>query len=336
MHGVVGDFERNLRGSPRAGGDSSRSLARRSAISRARSARAFSALHGLFGTGEALLLGADLVKDPARLRPHNDPRGVTAEFNCNVLHVINRELGGDFDVERFEHVARWDAENEWIEMLRGSDVDQRVRVDALDLEVEFAAGEEMRTETSDKFRRQGLQAELDSAGFELAHWWEDLDGRLRPLAVVLGGRDAGRRTRRRLRRRGVRRRNEPGLDGDFQPTLVERALVGGECTYWACMPSKTLLRAPELLAAARQAPGAIEAVSGALDVERVFWWRDQVVEGYADEGHGEWLAGRDTALVRGNATVKAPGVLDVGGREVPYDKLVVATGLHPRRLLWTG
>ena len=119
------------------------------------------------------------------------------------------------------------------------------------------------------------------------------------------------------------------LDAGLQVTLVERALVGGECTFWACMPSKTLLRAPELLAAARQAPGLAEAVTGELDLDRVFWWRDQVVEGYDDEGHGSWLADRHTALVRGDAVVKAAGVLDVGGREVLYDKLVVATGSRP-------
>jgi pyruvate/2-oxoglutarate dehydrogenase complex dihydrolipoamide dehydrogenase (E3) component len=137
--------------------------------------------------------------------------------------------------------------------------------------------------------------------------------------VVLGGGSAGEAFVGALRR----------LDGDVEMTLVERALVGGECTYWACMPSKTLLRAPELLAAARQAPGAAEAASGALDVERIFWWRDQVVDGYEDEGHGEWLADRDTELVRGDATVAAPGVLEVDGRELAYDKLVVATGSRP-------
>ena len=91
-------------------------------------------------------------------------------------NVVNRELGGDFDPARFTHVARWDTENEWIEMLLRSDVDQRVRVADLELEVGFAAGEEMRTEISDKFRRFGLEMELRNAGFELAHWWEDPDG----------------------------------------------------------------------------------------------------------------------------------------------------------------
>ena len=137
--------------------------------------------------------------------------------------------------------------------------------------------------------------------------------------VVLGGGSAGEAFVGAMSR----------LEGDFEVTLVERALVGGECTYWACMPSKTLLRAPEVVAAARQAPGAAEAMTGDLDIERIFWWRDQVVEGYQDEGHGEWLADRATTLVRGDATVKTPGVLDVGGRELPYDKLVIATGSRP-------
>jgi pyruvate/2-oxoglutarate dehydrogenase complex dihydrolipoamide dehydrogenase (E3) component len=137
--------------------------------------------------------------------------------------------------------------------------------------------------------------------------------------VVLGGGSAGEAFVGALRR----------LDADVEITLVERALVGGECTYWACMPSKTLLRAPEVLAAVRLAPGAAEAISGALDLERVFWWRDQVVDGYEDEGHGTWLADRGTELVRGNAVVREPGVVDVEGRELRYDGLVVATGSRP-------
>jgi pyruvate/2-oxoglutarate dehydrogenase complex dihydrolipoamide dehydrogenase (E3) component len=137
--------------------------------------------------------------------------------------------------------------------------------------------------------------------------------------VILGGGSAGEAFVGALSR----------LDGDFETTLVERALVGGECTYWACMPSKTLLRAPEVLAAARQAPGAAETAVGALDLQRIFWWRDQVVESYDDGGHGTWLSERGTALVRGDARVAAPGVLEVEGRELPYDKLVIATGSRP-------
>lgn len=137
--------------------------------------------------------------------------------------------------------------------------------------------------------------------------------------VVLGGGSAGEAFVAALRR----------LDADVEITLVERGLVGGECTYWACMPSKTLLRSPELLAAARLAPGAAEAITGALDLERIFWWRDQVVDGYDDEGHGVWLADRGIELIRGEARVASPGIVEVDGRELHYDSLVVATGSRP-------
>jgi L-histidine Nalpha-methyltransferase len=178
VHGVVGDFEHHLvwlpEGRRRLFAFLGSSIGNLTGEQRA---QFLDTLHGLLGTGEALLLGADLVKDPAQLElAYNDSRGITAEFNRNVLSVINRELGGDFDPGRFTHVARWDAENEWIEMLLRSEVDQRVRVAAVELEVDFAAGEELRTEISDKFRRSGLETELGSAGFELAHWWEDPDG----------------------------------------------------------------------------------------------------------------------------------------------------------------
>jgi L-histidine Nalpha-methyltransferase len=108
-----------------------------------------------------LLLGLDLVKDVARLEAaYNDARGITTAFNRNILSVLNRELHANFVPDRFEHVARWDPRNEWIEMLLCSTCDQRVRIDDLDLDLEFAEGEEMRTETSAKFRRYGIEAEL--------------------------------------------------------------------------------------------------------------------------------------------------------------------------------
>ena len=143
-------------------------------------------LHGLLGAGEALLLGADLVKDPARLEAaYNDSRGVTAEFNRNVLASINRELGGDFDLRRGSHTSpAGTPENEWIEMLLRSDVDQRVRVSALDLEVEFAAGEEMRTEISDKFRRPAWRRSSRQRGSSSPTGGRTR-GRLRALAFVL-------------------------------------------------------------------------------------------------------------------------------------------------------
>jgi L-histidine N-alpha-methyltransferase len=127
--------------------------------------------------GEALLLGVDLVKDVRRLEAaYNDPGQLTAEFNRNILHVLNRELAGDFEPEAFEHVARWDGENEWIEMILRSSREQEVVLQDLYLEVSFAAGEEMRTEISAKFRRERLEAELAAAGLELERWWPHESG----------------------------------------------------------------------------------------------------------------------------------------------------------------
>ncbi|MEU9344003.1 L-histidine N(alpha)-methyltransferase [Streptomyces sp. NPDC048278] len=128
--------------------------------------------------GDALLLGTDLVKDEGVLvRAYDDAAGVTAEFNKNVLAVVDRELDADFDPDAFDHVALWDAENEWIEMRLRSRVAQTVKVPALDLAVDFAAGEELRTEVSAKFRRAGVTGELAAAGLELTNWWTDAEGR---------------------------------------------------------------------------------------------------------------------------------------------------------------
>ncbi len=127
--------------------------------------------------GDWLLLGTDLVKDPAVVVPaYDDAAGVTAEFNRNVLRVINRELGADFDVDAFGHVALWNADQEWIEMRLRARTPMRVHIRELDLTVEFAAGEELRTEVSAKFRREGLQCELRHSGFALRHWWTDPEG----------------------------------------------------------------------------------------------------------------------------------------------------------------
>lgn len=134
--------------------------------------------------------------------------------------------------------------------------------------------------------------------------------------VVIGGGAVGEAFCAALRR----------LDPRVQITLVERGLVGGECTYWACMPSKTLLRAPELVAAARRTPGAAEALSGTPDSSRIFWWRDQVVEEHDDAGHVEWLDEHRVELVRGTARISRPGVLVVDGTKLEYEHLVVATG----------
>ena len=133
---------------------------------------------------EHLLIGVGLVIDPAVLVPaYDDAQGVTGEFNLNVLAVLNQRLGADFDLDGFEHVAVWDAENEWIEMRLRSRRDQDVRIADLDLDVSFAEGEEMRTEISAKFQRTGITDELASAGFGVEHIWTDADER---FAVVLG------------------------------------------------------------------------------------------------------------------------------------------------------
>jgi L-histidine N-alpha-methyltransferase len=124
--------------------------------------------------GDTFLLGTDLVKDVTRLRlAYDDPAGVTAEFNRNVLRVVNSELGADFDVEAFDHVAIWDATNEWIEMRLRSTGAQRVTIPDLDLTVSFRAGEEMRTEISAKFRPDAVEAELAAAGMKTLRFWTD-------------------------------------------------------------------------------------------------------------------------------------------------------------------
>ncbi|CAM5625832.1 Histidine N-alpha-methyltransferase OS=Streptomyces alboniger OX=132473 GN=egtD PE=3 SV=1 [Streptomyces alboniger] len=135
-------------------------------------------VRGLLSPGDALLLGTDLVKDPSVLvSAYDDRSGVTAAFNKNVLAVMDRELGADFDPAAFEHVAVWDEENEWIEMRLRSTAHQTVKISALELAVDFTEGEEMRTEISAKFRRDGVRGELAAAGLHLDHWWTDERGR---------------------------------------------------------------------------------------------------------------------------------------------------------------
>ncbi|WP_193046728.1 L-histidine N(alpha)-methyltransferase [Mycolicibacterium baixiangningiae] len=127
--------------------------------------------------GDALLLGTDLIKDTDRLvRAYDDSEGVTARFNRNVLAVVNRELDADFDVEAFAHVARWNPDERRIEMWLRATASQRVRIRALDLSAEFAAGEEMLTEVSCKFRPDDVAAELAAAGLRRTHWWTDPAG----------------------------------------------------------------------------------------------------------------------------------------------------------------
>lgn len=127
--------------------------------------------------GDTFLLGADLVKDTGRLvAAYDDAAGVTAAFNRNVLRVVNRELAADFEPEAFAHVALYDARHDWIEMRLRASRDMRVRIGGLGLTVDFAQGEEMRTEISAKFRPEGLRKELAAAGFAVRRSYTDHAG----------------------------------------------------------------------------------------------------------------------------------------------------------------
>jgi L-histidine N-alpha-methyltransferase len=178
VHGVVADFERHLDRLPADGPSLVAFLGGTIGNFEPDQRAAFLAAVGsTLEPGDALLLGTDLVKDPVRLvRAYDDAAGVTAAFNLNVLHVINRELGANFDVDRFEHVAVWDADHQWIEMRLRSLGAQRVDVPGLSLSADFAAGEEMRTEISAKFTRERLEADYAAAGLELAGWFTDGEG----------------------------------------------------------------------------------------------------------------------------------------------------------------
>jgi L-histidine Nalpha-methyltransferase len=184
VRAVVGDFERHL---PRLPTNGRRLLAFLGStignLPPARRALFLSAVAATLGDGDSFLLGVDLVKSPARLlAAYDDASGVTREFNLNVLRVLNRELDGDFDVPAFEHVAQWNAEAEWIEIFVRSLREQTVRLEALELEVKFAAGELMRTEISAKFHQRRLTNELEAAGLVVRRWWTDDAG---DFAVLL-------------------------------------------------------------------------------------------------------------------------------------------------------
>jgi L-histidine N-alpha-methyltransferase len=175
VHAVVGDFTEHLALLP---GDGPRMIAFLGGtignLLPAERAKFFGSIREVLEPGEWLLLGTDLVKDPGVLVPaYDDAQGVTAEFNLNVLRVVNRELDADFDPESFAHVAVWDDVNEWIEMRLRALRPMHVRLPGAGIEIDFAEGEEMRTEISAKFRHDRVSAELADAGFELAHWWTD-------------------------------------------------------------------------------------------------------------------------------------------------------------------
>ncbi len=190
VHGVIGDFEKHLGGLPSA------------------PARLFAFLGGTIGNfrpehmafflkrlgrllepEDTLLIGVDLVKGVAELEAaYDDSRGITAEFNKNVLAAVNDNLGGDFDLDGFDHIAFFDRENSWVEMRLRANAAQSVRIGALDMRLEFAAGDEIRTEISRKFRRDGFEHDLRVAGLESLGWYTDEDSR---FALALAAPGAG-------------------------------------------------------------------------------------------------------------------------------------------------
>ncbi|MEU3270450.1 L-histidine N(alpha)-methyltransferase [Saccharomonospora sp. NPDC006951] len=179
VHGVVGDFTEHLDLLP---GERPRLVAFLGGTignflpqDRAKFLRS---VRDVLHPGEWLLLGTDLVKERDTLeKAYDDSEGVTADFNRNVLVVINERLGADFDPGAFEHVSYWDAGNEWIEMRLRATKPMKVRVPGAGIDVEFAEGEYIRTEISAKFREDGVRAELAEAGFRLDRWWTDREGR---------------------------------------------------------------------------------------------------------------------------------------------------------------
>ncbi|MBF6075758.1 L-histidine N(alpha)-methyltransferase [Nocardia beijingensis] len=187
VHGVVSDFTDSLDNLPRGGRRMIAFLGGTIGnLVPAERAEFLARIHDVLEPGEQLLLGAGLVTDPAVLVPaYDDAAGVTAEFNRNVLHVLNARLRADFAPERFRHVAVWDAEREWIEMRLEAGEDMTVTVGELGLTVRFGRGEQMRTEISAKFRVDGLASELAAAGFATGHVWTDPDDR---FALLLAGR----------------------------------------------------------------------------------------------------------------------------------------------------
>lgn len=179
IHGVVGDFTKHL---DRVPGQTPRLVAFLGGtignLFPEERATFLGELRDTLTSGEWLLLGTDLVKDPGVLVPaYDDAAGVTADFNRNVLAVLNRELGADFDLQNYEHVAIWDDENEWIEMRLRSTAATEVNLSEIALSIVLEAKEEIRTEISAKFRRSGIEDELGKAGFELDSWWTDPEGR---------------------------------------------------------------------------------------------------------------------------------------------------------------
>jgi L-histidine N-alpha-methyltransferase len=175
VHGIICDYETHLERVPREEGALIAFLGGTIGNFRPGPRRSFLArIATLMYPEDRFLLGTDLVKDVAVLEAaYNDSAGVTAEFNKNVLHVLNRELDADFVPDNFEHVAFFDTDNEWIDIRLRSLTEQFIDLRALDMRTHFARNEEMRTEISTKFTRERLEASYADAGLELVEWWTD-------------------------------------------------------------------------------------------------------------------------------------------------------------------
>jgi L-histidine N-alpha-methyltransferase len=177
VDGVIGDFERHLDSIPRSATGPRLVALLGGTIGNfppGTRRRILRQIGRLLGPRDRLLLGTDLVKDPDLLEAaYDDPQGLTAEFNRNVLRVINRELDADFSPEAFEHIAFYNRNHEWIEMRLRARRAHSVRIGALALRVDFAAGEELRTEISAKFTRRRVEADFAAAGLALERWYTD-------------------------------------------------------------------------------------------------------------------------------------------------------------------
>jgi L-histidine N-alpha-methyltransferase len=178
VDGVVGDFERHLGNVPRGGRRIVALLGGTIGNFRPPQRAPFlRSIRAMLEPGDRFVLGTDLVKDVAVLEAaYNDSEGVTAAFNLNLLHILNRELDADFDVDAFEHRAFFDRDNSWIEMRLRSRAHQRVSIPGAGVEVELADGEEIRTEISSKFTLQALHRELAAAGMAIEQFFTDPDG----------------------------------------------------------------------------------------------------------------------------------------------------------------
>ncbi|GAC1368595.1 MAG: L-histidine N(alpha)-methyltransferase [Actinomycetota bacterium] len=178
VHAVVGDFEQHTSLLPGGGRRLVAFLGSTIGnLDPAKRAKLLGEISEGLCPGDALLLGCDLLKDPARLEAaYNDAAGVTAAFNLNVLSALNRQLDARFEPDSFVHVATFDPVNEWIEMQLRSCQAQIVVVGALGIEVAFQEGEAMRTEISTKFQHSGVEFELEEAGLEPRHFWTDQGG----------------------------------------------------------------------------------------------------------------------------------------------------------------